>query len=173
MTKYADKFLNGYKLIYDPHNPSSMTCKSHNGFIYEHRKVMEEFLGRQLLSSEIVHHKDGNRSNNDISNLELTTSSDHCRTHKNGENFTKVSYCKVCGKTIKDDNRQQYCSIECTGLAFRRFEVTKEELLALINSRPYTEIGELFGVSGNAIKKRARKLGIILPDRLGYWTKRR
>lgn len=47
---------------------------SHNSkMIYEHRKVMEDFLGRSLLPEENVHHKDGNRANNHLSNLELWT----------------------------------------------------------------------------------------------------
>jgi hypothetical protein len=42
-----------------------------DGTILEHRLMMEDHLGRYLEEWEIVHHRDGNRSNNVLSNLEL------------------------------------------------------------------------------------------------------
>jgi hypothetical protein len=53
-----------------------------NNKIYQHRKVMQEHLGRELLSEEIVHHLDGNKKNNSIENLELTTRSEHINIHR-------------------------------------------------------------------------------------------
>ena len=46
-----------------------------------HRVVAEEVLGRPLTSKEIVHHKDGNKWNNQPENLEVMLQSEHARIH--------------------------------------------------------------------------------------------
>lgn len=43
--------------------------KDGKGHYREHRRVMERFLGRPLLDTEVVHHKDRNKLNNDPANL--------------------------------------------------------------------------------------------------------
>ena len=54
--------LNGYKNIMK------------NGITKaEHRWFMEEYLGRELLPGETVHHKNGDRVDNRLENLELWT----------------------------------------------------------------------------------------------------
>ncbi len=49
--------------------------------VLEHRIIMSEFIGRSLERNEHVHHKDGNRQNNDILNLELLTATEHAKHH--------------------------------------------------------------------------------------------
>jgi hypothetical protein len=44
---------------------------SPNKWELQHRLVMKRSLGRDLLPGENIHHKDGNRANNDLDNLEL------------------------------------------------------------------------------------------------------
>ena len=53
-------------------------------WIYHHRFIMEQHLSRKLTSEEYVHHKNGNKQDNRISNLELTNSSDHASHHFSG-----------------------------------------------------------------------------------------
>lgn len=51
------------------------------GYVYRYRLVMEKKLGRYLRPDEIVHHKDGNFTNDRLSNLELCDSSLHSTIH--------------------------------------------------------------------------------------------
>jgi len=48
-----------------------------------HRVLMEAIIGRPLTRDEVVHHIDHDRTNNDPSNLQLMTRSEHARLHAN------------------------------------------------------------------------------------------
>lgn len=49
-------------------------ARSH-GYILEHRFIMQEAIGRPLTSREVVHHKNGDRGDNRLENLELCVNS--------------------------------------------------------------------------------------------------
>lgn len=71
----------GYTLIYKPEHPSAK-----NRYVFEHRLVMEQHLGRYLIKSEVVHHINHNKSDNSIENLMLyTKNSDHVSYHFKGK----------------------------------------------------------------------------------------
>lgn len=54
-----------------------------------HIVKMEERLGRKLKHDEVVHHIDGNRTNNDSNNLALLTRSGHARLHRREQRIVK------------------------------------------------------------------------------------
>lgn len=58
--------------------------------VREHRVIMERIIGGPLRAGEVVHHINGNRSDNRVSNLELHTShSDHMKEHMTSEEARK------------------------------------------------------------------------------------
>jgi len=68
------KMLDGYKYIWTPKHPNA----TKEGYVVEHRLVMEKIIGRFLNGKEVVHHIDGNKLNNSETNLTLFLSAgDH------------------------------------------------------------------------------------------------
>lgn len=53
----------------------------HSGKQWKHRMVMENHLGRKLSYDEVVHHKNGDRKDNRIENLEVMTRGKHSQLH--------------------------------------------------------------------------------------------
>lgn len=67
----------GYVAIYYPEHPDSTL----EGYVMEHRLVMEQTIGRRLGKNEVVHHINHVRSDNRIENLKLMTVSEHMSMH--------------------------------------------------------------------------------------------
>lgn len=72
----------GYIRIYNPNHPHHNV----NGYVFDHRLVMERILGRHLKPGEVVHHIDGNPANNSPGNLRLfPNQSAHTAHHRKVE----------------------------------------------------------------------------------------
>ena len=74
---YCNKHYSRWKNYGDPLADSRLKdSRVSQGYVYrgsrpEHRVVMEEHIGRRLLPQENVHHKNGDKQDNRIENLEL------------------------------------------------------------------------------------------------------
>jgi hypothetical protein len=77
----------GYKLVIcDQEHPFGVPKGAGKKYIREHRLILEKHLGRYLNPDEVVHHIDGDISNNTLSNLCLMSNSAHSKLHKTGAN---------------------------------------------------------------------------------------
>ena len=113
--------LNGYRLVYEPNHPKAMKSKNWLGYVYEHIIIAEEGLNRSISKTEIVHHLNGDRSDNYPDNLIVIEESQHRKIHawiergalyKTEEPNNK--HCKVCSKPISRRSSKTYCSIKCS-----------------------------------------------------------
>lgn len=175
----------GYISLYMPDHPGAWK----SGRIAEHRVVMERHLGRRLKRSEHVHHKDGNRQNNAIENLEILTSSEHTRIHKREisavlrnlpilqfqEEYAELGGRKMsekyglsgnCAVRIAHERNIQVCprgmSMQAwkTIQAFRKIDT--ETLRSLYQKHGVLEIGKQHGVSAPVVTKLLLDRGIPL-----------
>ena len=87
-----------------------------------HRLTIEEAIGRPLERSEIVHHRDGNKFNNDVSNLQIVTAKEHSQIHLQKHS---VSYlCAICGKPFEPHPTKRGIKKNCSRECFRIYQRT-------------------------------------------------
>jgi hypothetical protein len=81
-----------------------------------HRIVMEEFLGRELTSDEVVHHINKDTRDNRIDNLEIATRSAHAFCHVSGRCHSEESKQKmsraVKGRRLSEETKQKISNLK-------------------------------------------------------------
>jgi hypothetical protein len=79
------KMVDGYKYLWAPQHPHA----TKEGYVAEHRLVMEKCIGRFLGIKEVVHHIDGNKLNNKPENLMVlsSTGSHFIKMHLKGRDI--------------------------------------------------------------------------------------
>lgn len=109
-------------------------------------------------------HINGIHTDNRLENLRIVCPNCHTQTDTFCTRKLKQhNYCKDCGKEIAP--KSTWCP-ECALKHNRTHKVSpsdkpsKGELLQLIKEKPFTEIGRMYGVTDNAIRKWCRKLGL-------------
>lgn len=93
------------------------------------RYLMEQHLNRELLPSETIDHIDNDKTNNNISNLQILTLSENTKKHhKLNPRKLYTFICPYCNKqstkwdnnvkgNIKKGKSGHYCSRSCAGKA--------------------------------------------------------
>jgi len=72
----------GYWITKDGYKVIENLTETNGKKVQEHRKVLEEYLGRKLTKHEIVHHINKNTSDNKIENLMICTRAEHINIHR-------------------------------------------------------------------------------------------
>jgi len=104
----------------------------HNNYIPEHHLKWWQEKNEVVSSDELIHHKNGNKKDNRIENLEKMTVEEHSRLHaKKGRKHVKI-ICPMCGEPFtkekrqtflqKPDSKASYCSRSCSSKAYHREE---------------------------------------------------
>lgn len=107
-------------------------------------------------------HINGINNDNRLENLRILCPNCHTQTETySGKRFKVKNNCLKCG--VKIHKKSTYCKI-CSNrignINNRKFEISKDELINLIKQYPMTKVGELLGVSDNAVRKRCKFLDI-------------
>ncbi len=170
------ELYNGHKITHENHYDSIYHPEHHrakkNGQVYIHVLQAEKLLKRDLKDGEVVHHIDGNKRNNESSNLMIfANAKHHAAYHKalndnldyelkriEGVYFCKIIFreqyeniCPICGN--KKSRKSSLC-LMCR-INKRRQNIPSRNTLIkmLMDGISIMDIGRHFKVRDNSVRK--------------------
>lgn len=157
--KYYRLNINGYNALYEVVDGR---VAYENGYKLEHRFLYELYHGVKLRKTDYIHHKNHNRSDNSIENLEMLSASEHALRHAIEDGKKPIDrhklFCMDCGKPIAvGATRCPACSAarqRCPNTP------TREELAKCTESMTNVEIAKLYGVSDRLVCKWRKQYGL-------------
>lgn len=163
----------GYMYFCDVKHPLSDAY----GKTYYHRHVASVKIGRWLTNDEIVHHINGVKDDNTISNIEVMSSSDHTSHHQSDRKTVMlVMVCQTCKLAFNRPASQvkykhHFCSMRCSRIFYGSVDYPENEYLQqLLLDNPATVVAETLGISSSSLKRHCKRNNIETMPR-GYWTK--
>lgn len=106
--------IDNIKFYYDKRNGYYFNF-NRNKKIYLHRYIWEKHNG-EIPKGFIIHHKDNDRTNNNIENLECISRSDHSKGHKKPKNIKKEEYDTILHLHSVEVPIEAICNIVDRGL---------------------------------------------------------
>ena len=96
---------NGYIYEHRPNHPLA----DNRGRVLQHRRIWFDRYG-EMPKDQIIHHKNGDRTDNRLSNLQLMSRGEHVFKHRLGTGKVGQFQCSSCKRTFSRSLRvQKYC----------------------------------------------------------------
>lgn len=165
--KYGDykQFVKGHTIstfIASQYQRAKINRNNKTKHVLIHRAVLESFVPNpdpKIYTD--VNHKDENKLNNRLNNLEWCTHSDNLRFYNKNhpkEKQAKQNICIICGNRTYNT---KYCSNKCLSISNRKsvFQ-NRDELKQAIRVTSLVEIAKDFGVSDATIRRRCKEYGL-------------